>query len=124
MNFLKSDEGVRDLIWLPIEQYQKDGRIVRGLQRGTYNFSSSTMHALLVLTERLVSVIHTGAATAFDLVNPGPSVRCKSKSTKGKRKRFNHPLDIREGMNNACQVVKEVNIKFKTKILKNEIIIP
>lgn len=84
---------------------------MRGLQRGTYNFSSSTMEALLVLTERLVCIIHSGAATAFDLVNPGPSMRSKAKGTKGKRKRFNHPLDIREGMNNACQLVKEVIIE-------------
>ena len=27
-------QGIRDLFWLPIEQFQKDGRIVRGLQRG------------------------------------------------------------------------------------------
>uniref|UniRef100_A0A8D2CBP6 Autophagy related 2B n=1 Tax=Sus scrofa TaxID=9823 RepID=A0A8D2CBP6_PIG len=27
-------QGLKDLVWLPIEQYRKDGRIVRGFQRG------------------------------------------------------------------------------------------
>jgi len=34
--------GVADLILLPIAQYKKDGRIVRGLQRGTTSFVKST----------------------------------------------------------------------------------
>ncbi|CAG8437791.1 15278_t:CDS:10 [Acaulospora morrowiae] len=34
--------GVADLILLPIEQYKKDGRIIRGLQRGTQSFAKAT----------------------------------------------------------------------------------
>lgn len=34
--------GVADLILLPIAQYKKDGRIVRGLQKGTTAFVKST----------------------------------------------------------------------------------
>ncbi|XP_034941345.1 autophagy-related protein 2 homolog B [Chelonus insularis] len=100
-------QGFRDLFWLPIEQYQKDGRIVRGLQRGANSFTTSTAMAALELTSRLVHVIQSTAETAYDMVSPGPSVRRKSKGQKGRRKRYSQPLDIREGMANAYMLVKE-----------------
>lgn len=49
--------GVRDLFWLPIEQYRKDGRIIRGLQRGAASFGTSTASAALELSNRLVQAI-------------------------------------------------------------------
>ena len=66
--------GVRDLILLPIEQYRfgkkkdlehqpticdsrKDGRIVRGLQRGTTSFTHSTTLSFLDVTNKLLTVI-------------------------------------------------------------------
>ncbi|XP_011503827.1 PREDICTED: autophagy-related protein 2 homolog A [Ceratosolen solmsi marchali] len=100
-------QGIRDLFWLPIEQYQKDGRIVRGLQRGANSFTTSTAMAALELTSRLVHAIQSTAETAYDMVSPGPSVRRKIKGQKGRRKRYSQPLDIREGMSNAYILVKE-----------------
>lgn len=49
--------GVRDLFWMPIEQYRKDGRIIRGLQRGAASFGTSTASAALELSNRLVQAI-------------------------------------------------------------------
>ncbi|KZC06215.1 Autophagy-related protein 2 like protein B [Dufourea novaeangliae] len=100
-------QGIRDLFWLPIEQYQKDGRIIRGLQRGANSFTTSTAMAALELTSRLVHAIQSTAETAYDMVSPGPSVRRKNKGQKGRRKRYSQPLDIREGMTNAYMLVKE-----------------
>ncbi|XP_029036559.2 autophagy-related protein 2 homolog B [Osmia bicornis bicornis] len=100
-------QGIRDLFWLPIEQYQKDGRIIRGLQRGANSFTTSTAMAALELTSRLIHAIQSTAETAYDMVSPGPSVRRKSKGQKGRRKRYSQPLDIREGMANAYMLVKE-----------------
>nr|XP_050867799.1 autophagy-related protein 2 homolog A isoform X1 [Vespula vulgaris] len=100
-------QGIRDLFWLPIEQYQKDGRIVRGLQRGANSFTTSTAMAALELTSRLVYAIQSTAETAYDMVSPGPSVRRKSRGQKGRRKRYSQPQDIREGMANAYMLVKE-----------------
>ncbi|XP_014472680.1 PREDICTED: autophagy-related protein 2 homolog A isoform X2 [Dinoponera quadriceps] len=101
-------QGIRDLFWLPIEQYQKDGRIVRGLQRGANSFTTSTAMAALELTSRLVHAIQSTAETAYDMVSPGPSVRySKNKGQKGRRKRHGQPLDIREGVANAYILVKE-----------------
>ncbi|XP_011643358.1 autophagy-related protein 2 homolog B [Pogonomyrmex barbatus] len=100
-------QGIRDLFWLPIEQYQKDGRIVRGLQRGANSFTTCTAMAALELTCRIVQALQTTAETAYDIVSPGPSVRCKNKGQKGRRKRYSQPLDIREGVANAYTLVKE-----------------
>ncbi|XP_025831922.1 autophagy-related protein 2 homolog B isoform X2 [Agrilus planipennis] len=100
-------QGIRDLFWLPIEQYQKDGRIVRGLQRGANSFTTSTAMAALELTSRIIHLIQMTAETAYDMVSPGPSVKRRSKA-KGHKKRYSQPQDIREGVANAYMVVKEV----------------
>ncbi|KAK2491330.1 hypothetical protein MC885_018408 [Smutsia gigantea] len=101
-------QGLKDLVWLPIEQYRKDGRIVRGFQRGAASFGTSTAMAALELTNRMVQTIQAAAETAYDMVSPGTlSVEPK------KMKRFPHhrlahqPVDLREGVAKAYSVVKE-----------------
>ena len=47
-------QGMVDLFWLPVQQYQEDGRIVWGLQRGTNSFASSSGIAIVELTNRLL----------------------------------------------------------------------
>ncbi|XP_038604419.1 autophagy-related protein 2 homolog B isoform X4 [Tachyglossus aculeatus] len=101
-------QGLKDLVWLPIEQYRKDGRIVRGFQRGAASFGTSTAMAALELTNRMVQTIQAAAETAYDMVSPGPI------SLEPKRiKRFSHrhlahqPVDLREGVAKAYSVVKE-----------------
>ena len=47
--------GFVDLVWLPWQQYQEDGRILRGLQRGASSFTASSGAASLELSSRLVS---------------------------------------------------------------------
>lgn len=108
-SFVQLFQGIRDLFWLPIEQYQKDGRLVRGLQRGANSFTTSTAMAALELTSRIIHLIQATAETAYDMVSPGPSVRRRSnKGKKGRRRHYSQPQDIREGMANAYMVVKEV----------------
>jgi len=99
-------QGIRDLFWLPIEQFQKDGRIVRGLQRGANAFSTSTALAILELTSRLIQTLQSAAETAYDVVSPGPSVKRIRQGSRGRRRRA-QPLDIREGVARAYQVVRE-----------------
>jgi autophagy-related protein 2 len=50
-------QGIFDLFWLPIEQYQKDGRIVRGLQRGAQSFTARTALAALEITARIIHLL-------------------------------------------------------------------
>lgn len=57
MFLLFAVQGIRDLFWLPVEQYQRDGRLVRGIQRGATSFTTSTAMAVLELTNRLVQSV-------------------------------------------------------------------
>lgn len=99
--------GIKDLFWLPIEQYQKDGRIFRGIQRGANSFTTSTVIAALELTARIVQAIQSIAEAAFDMVSPGPSVRRIHGTNSKKPHKYSHPADIREGVTNAYALVKE-----------------
>jgi autophagy-related protein 2 len=47
--------GVADLVLLPIAQYKKDGRIVRGMQKGTTAFVKSTAMEAVKLGARLAT---------------------------------------------------------------------
>ncbi|CEH15139.1 Cytoplasm to vacuole targeting protein [Ceraceosorus bombacis] len=47
--------GVADLILLPIEQYQRDGRLARGLQKGAASFAKTTALEALKLGSKLAT---------------------------------------------------------------------
>lgn len=61
-------QGLRDLVWLPVEQYRKDGRIVRGLQRGANSFMTCTAMSTLELTNRLVQAVQVGLVLNFKTI--------------------------------------------------------
>ncbi|ETS60986.1 hypothetical protein PaG_04917 [Moesziomyces aphidis] len=47
--------GLADLVLLPIEQYHKDGRVLRGVQRGATSFAKSTALEAVKLGARLAT---------------------------------------------------------------------
>lgn len=47
--------GLADLVLLPIEQYQRDGRVMRGVQRGAASFARSTALEAVKLGARLAT---------------------------------------------------------------------
>ncbi|RUS31489.1 hypothetical protein BC938DRAFT_477711 [Jimgerdemannia flammicorona] len=47
--------GVADLVLLPIEQYKKDGRIIKGLQKGTQSFAKATTMEAIKLGTKLAA---------------------------------------------------------------------
>ncbi|XDC64672.1 hypothetical protein R6Z07M_015854 [Ovis aries] len=101
-------QGLKDLVWLPIEQYRKDGRIVRGFQRGAASFGTSTAMAALELTNRMVQTIQAAAETAYDMVSPGTLSIEPKKVRRFPHHRLAHqPVDLREGVAKAYSVVKE-----------------
>ncbi|KAM6161060.1 autophagy-related protein 2 homolog A isoform 2-T2 [Erethizon dorsatum] len=102
-------QGFRDLLWLPIEQYRKDGRLMRGLQRGAASFGSSTASAALELSNRLVQAIQATAETVYDILSPAAPV---SRSLQDKRsarrlRKGQQPADLREGVAKAYDAVRE-----------------
>ncbi|XP_047658028.1 autophagy-related protein 2 homolog A isoform X3 [Tachysurus fulvidraco] len=101
--------GVRDLFWMPIEQYRKDGRIIRGLQRGAASFGTSTASAALELSNRLVQAIQATAETVYDILSPTPPLtRCITEGRPASRpRRTPQPADLREGVAKAYDTVRE-----------------
>ncbi|XP_064484407.1 autophagy-related protein 2 homolog A-like isoform X3 [Ornithodoros turicata] len=106
-SFVQLFNGVKDLLWLPVEQYRKDGRIVRGLQRGASSFTTSTAMACLELTNKLVQTIQGAAELAYDMLSPGPSLKAEAHNQNYRVYPNTQPVDIREGVTNAYHVVTE-----------------
>ncbi|KAI8784568.1 autophagy-related protein 2 A [Biomphalaria glabrata] len=96
-------QGVMDLIRLPIEQYQKDRRIIRGLQRGANSFTLNTVMAILELTNKVVGSIQYCAEMGYDMMSPGPSVRRRKQLRQNSRQ----PRTIAEGAKTALTLVTE-----------------
>ena len=105
-------QGLKDLVLMPVEQYQKDGRILRGLQRGAHSFTSSTAMSLLDFTNRVLGAIKFAAELAFDIMSPeGSVVQGKVPHPSIGRRRaigvVRRPNDVREGVFNAFAIVRE-----------------
>uniref|UniRef100_A0A4W5NJF9 Autophagy related 2A n=1 Tax=Hucho hucho TaxID=62062 RepID=A0A4W5NJF9_9TELE len=102
--------GVRDLFWMPIEQYRRDGRIIRGLQRGAASFGTSTASAALELSNRLVQAIQATAETVYDILSPTPPLNryiTEGRPPSNRPCRAHQPADLREGVAKAYDTVRE-----------------
>ncbi|KAI8145032.1 hypothetical protein BJV82DRAFT_666949 [Fennellomyces sp. T-0311] len=62
--------GMADLILLPIQQYRKDGRIVRGIQKGTQSFARATAMEAINLSARFASGAQVILEQADDFLSP------------------------------------------------------
>jgi autophagy-related protein 2 len=120
--------GVADLVLLPIAQYRKDGRVVRGLQKGTKAFVRSTaMEAVKlgaqlatgtqVILEQAENVLGSGfgetilaetvshpSEDASDTVVAGWAV--DEESTDPISRYAEQPVDIREGIQSAYTSIR------------------
>lgn len=61
--------GVRDLVVLPIREYQKDGRVVRSFQKGALAFAKTTTSELVKMGAKLAIGTQTVLQGAEDLLN-------------------------------------------------------
>ncbi|XP_002035100.2 autophagy-related protein 2 homolog A [Drosophila sechellia] len=100
-------QGIYDLFRLPIEQYNKDGRIIRGFQLGAQSFTARTALAALEITSRIIHLLQFTAETTFDMLSAGPSMKKRKGGRQGKRRRQGRPKDLREGVANAYTIVRE-----------------
>ena len=103
--FIVTVYGVLDLVRLPYYQYQEDGRILWGLQRGATAFTSSTGVAVVELTSRMLETVQSFAQMAYDLVSPSE----RSSDMLVHQHKPHEPLDLREGFANAYDVVYAVS---------------
>lgn len=73
-SFLQLFQGLVDLVWLPIDQYRRDGRVMRGLQRGANSFTTSSAMAFLELTNRVVQMIQVRERCRKNTLPPANSL--------------------------------------------------
>lgn len=72
-SFVNVGSGVADLVLLPITQYKKDGRVMRGLQKGAISFVKSTALEALTIGARLANGTQIILEQAEGLFSGGPS---------------------------------------------------
>lgn len=63
--------GVRDVVAIPIREYQKDGRIVRSIQKGAFQFGKTTAGELVRLGAKVALGTQTMLSNAEDFLAPG-----------------------------------------------------
>lgn len=61
--------GVKDLVVIPMREYQKDGRIVRSIQKGAFSFAKTTTNELVKLGAKLAIGTQTVLQSAEDFLN-------------------------------------------------------
>lgn len=114
--------GIKDLFYLPIDQYRRDGRVLRGIQRGASSFTTSTALALIELSSQMVRCAHFAALLCFELVSSSTNVPALTSSAENNAASSssssssanqtimvrNHPPpnDIREGVSYAVNVIR------------------
>ncbi|OCB84207.1 hypothetical protein A7U60_g8883 [Sanghuangporus baumii] len=124
--------GIADLVLLPIAQYKKDGRIIRGLQKGATAFVKSTaMEAIrlgarlatgtqvvLEQTENVLGAQFSGPVTAEALQTPGVTditgVQSGESSASAEElysRYAEQPTNIREGVQSAYRSLSE-NVRY------------
>ncbi|ANB14684.1 Atg2p [Sugiyamaella lignohabitans] len=54
-SLVRLGSGVRDLFVIPLQEYKKDGRVVRGLQKGAWFFAKNTTNELAKLGAKLAA---------------------------------------------------------------------
>lgn len=104
--------GVKDLFYLPIDQYRRDGRVLRGIQRGASSFTTSTALALIELSSQVIRCAHFAALLCFELVSSSTTLPDGSLSSSSSAQAImvrNHPPpnDIREGVTYAVNVIRQ-----------------
>ena len=117
--------GIKDLFYLPIDQYRRDGRVLRGIQRGASSFTTSTALALIELSSQMVRCAHFAALLCFELVSSSTNLPAgalthsasagngsspSSSAASNQTIMVRHhppPNDIREGVTYAVNVLRQ-----------------
>jgi hypothetical protein len=110
--------GIADLVLLPIEQFQKDGRIFRGITRGTTSFLKATT----LESARLGSKIASGAQQLLDQADRSQSHRySKAEAPKDLKQGLEMGLQsINQGIKSAAQMFQNRQVHFFYAVLSSD----
>jgi len=104
--------GIFDLVFVPYKQYQRDGRIIRGVGRGAGSFvrkiTTETLHVTSRLasgTQNFLEYVEGGLTSIFDTM-PGNRSRRKLRGRAlALSRNASQPAHIREGLTHAYAAV-------------------
>ena len=101
--FVDVASGVRELIAVPIREYQKDGRIVRSIQKGAVAFAKTTATELINLGAKLAIGTQQVLQNAEGVLVPGQysDDDSDSEATKQISLYADQPVGILQGMRGA-----------------------
>lgn len=101
-------KGVADLVLLPMEQYRRDGRILRGLRKGTQSFLRAITIETLHTSHRVASFV---SRTLDDIVTqPGAHA-----SLRGLEYYDEQPTGVIDSLEHAYDALaKEVQVGKRT----------
>lgn len=86
--------GVRDLIFIPIREYKKDGRIVRGLQKGAAAFAKTTTSELIKIGAKLAIGTQNVLQGAEGYLNGPPAQPANRAPSAGEDPEDDEPIDV------------------------------
>lgn len=76
--------GIRDIVAIPVREYRKDGRIVRSIQKGAYQFGKTTASELARLGAKVALGTQTALTTAEQYLST-PSGTSTGRPDEGRR---------------------------------------
>ncbi|KAF2215622.1 hypothetical protein CERZMDRAFT_56367 [Cercospora zeae-maydis SCOH1-5] len=71
--------GVRDVVAIPVREYKKDGRVVRSIQKGAFQFGKTTASELARLGAKVALGTQTMLANAEEFLAPESSATGRSR---------------------------------------------
>ena len=115
--------GVADLVLLPVQQYRRDGRLLRGLKKGTTAFVSSVTVETLTTSCRLAKYV---ARTLDDIVTDEKPSHTRAaeqfSQPDGLMDGLEHARDaLSRGMNGAVHTIVAVPLEYKRAGMKSVI---
>lgn len=106
--------GMADLILIPLEQYQKDGRLVKGLQQGARRFIQKAATESLKLGTKLAVGTQVLLEQADSIFNQNQTA---SSSRRSRSIYSQPPATVMEGLENAFQSLSSnINTAVRTII--------
>ncbi|KAI3445996.1 hypothetical protein Pfo_002661 [Paulownia fortunei] len=100
--------GAAKLVSLPVKNYKKDHRLLKGMQRGTFAFLRSISLEAIGLGVHLAAGAHDILRQAeYILATIPPSVPWPVESRVGTNVKSNQPNDAQQGIQQACQSISD-----------------
>ncbi|CAA0807541.1 autophagy 2 [Striga hermonthica] len=100
--------GAAKLVSLPVKNYKKDHRLLKGMQRGTFAFLRSISLEAIGLGVHLAAGAHNVLLQAeYILASIPPSVPWPVESKVGTNVRLNQPNDAQQGIQQAYQSISD-----------------